>query len=162
MLIGASTIDLEDRWYSHDWRTVLAARKPVEHRALFHAGHRGGRAPVGFLTCVVEVMKATDAPKRPAESLARPPRAPYEVRILIYKVEDVPNENMLDPLLDMFVRCSLNTGGLEDDEPQETDTHFRAEDGVGSFNWRMKFDVDLPTSGEGAGLLTLQVWDTLA
>ena len=52
----------------------------------------------------------------------------------------------------MFVRASLAGGAFA-----ETDTHLRAEHGAANFNWRMLFDVTLPATGEGAGLLTVQV-----
>ena len=48
-LIGRTSIDLEDRWCSADWR-LLGGRKPLETRPLFHA--RAGRAPVGFVDLV--------------------------------------------------------------------------------------------------------------
>ena len=49
---------------------------------------------------------------------------------------------------------------LGESDKQSTDTHFRAENGIGSFNWRMKFDVTLPARGEGVGYLYLQARGT--
>ena len=55
--IGTSVIDLEDRWFSKDWRERLGPRKPVERRALWHArapriGKRSGiqKAPSGCIS----------------------------------------------------------------------------------------------------------------
>ena len=46
-------------------------------------------------------------------------------------------------MIDLFLEA-----GLGSVDKQSTDTHFRAENGVGSFNWRMKFDITLPPRGE--------------
>lgn len=40
---------------------------------------------------------------------------------------------------------------------EETDTHWFATDGIGSFNWRIKFNVTLPMK---KARLTLQAWDS--
>ena len=72
----------------------------------------------------------------------------------MYKVRGVRPDSYVDPLIDMFVKVKLG-----DSEWQSTDTHLRAENGTGSFNWRMKFDLDLPARAEGATHLTVQVWD---
>ena len=51
----------------------------------------------------------------------------------------------------MFVRAFLDST-----RAQETDTHFRCQDGKGSFNYRLVFDVCTP----GDSLqLSVQVWD---
>ena len=67
----------------------------------------------------------------------------------MYKVEDLE----FDGMCDMFVKCRV---GSSAHEFQSTDTHLRAEGGDGSFNWRMKYDVELPLLGEGAGQLAIQ------
>jgi hypothetical protein len=52
---------------------------------------------------------------------------------------------------DIFV-----TACPEGQKPQTTDTHYRSEDGKGSFNWRMKFPLTLPTKNPK---FKIQVWD---
>ena len=55
---------------------------------------------------------------------------------------------------DMFFRVWLSTL-----TPKETDTHLRCADGRGSFNWRFKFDLELPLESEGLRELHVQCWD---
>lgn len=45
---------------------------------------------------------------------------------------------------------------VQGEAAQETDTHWRCKKGKGSFNWRMKFDVELPMKFP---YLTVQMWD---
>jgi hypothetical protein len=75
-----------------------------------------------------------------------------EVRLIVYKVKGVKPDSYIDPLIDMYVKASIGGSPC-----QSTDTHLRAENGTGSFNWRMKFDVELPPAREGAAQLVLQV-----
>ena len=71
--------DLEERWFSRDWRDALGATKPVERRALYHARAPRGCA-VGHVTCWVELVRAADAAWQPPPSrLAPPPRGKHEV-----------------------------------------------------------------------------------
>ena len=47
------------------------------------------------------------------------------------------------------------------DESQETDTHLRCR-GFGSFNWRMKYPIELPLDPKqdlGANQLSIELWD---
>ncbi|CAN0419681.1 unnamed protein product, partial [Discosporangium mesarthrocarpum] len=57
-------------------------------------------------------------------------------------------------LNDLFVKSWVETC-----EPQDTDTHWRAQKGKGSFNWRMKFKVELGPRARATKFpyLTLQV-----
>lgn len=52
---------------------------------------------------------------------------------------------------DIFV-----VGYPEGQKPQVTDTHWRSEDGNGSFNWRMKFPIIVPCK---VPRFKIQIWD---
>jgi hypothetical protein len=53
---------------------------------------------------------------------------------------------------DLYFKVAFGMSGT-----QATDIHFRAQNGKGSFNWRVKFPIELPLKGEGAGRLSVQV-----
>lgn len=44
----------------------------------------------------------------------------------------------------------------EGQKPQSTDTHWRSENGLGSFNWRMKFPITIPNPKPR---FKIQIWD---
>ena len=62
------------------------------------------------------------------------------MRMVIWKCKDVPPADTFggQNMTDMYVKC-----WPEGCTAQETDTHWRAKKGKGSFNWRMIFDVEL-------------------
>ena len=45
---------------------------------------------------------------------------------------------------------------MVDEKQQKTDTHFRAQGGTGSFNWRMVWPISLPMDNP---TVTFQIWD---
>ena len=158
-LIGTTMIDLEERLLVLEMAGMRggggakgssaagrpAALMPIEHRPLWHPGAPNA---VGYVACWLEIVPAREARYAPVDDSFRAlAKAPFEVRLIVYKVEDLE----FDGLCDMFVKCRV--GGAD---YQSTDTHLRAEGGDGSFNWRMKYDVELPLLGEGAGQLAIQ------
>lgn len=54
---------------------------------------------------------------------------------------------------DMYINAFIDSK-----EKQQTDLHFRCQTGVGSFNWRMLFPVDLPRKDKN-NYLNIQVFD---
>lgn len=62
----------------------------------------------------------------------------------------MPNSD-IEGVSDLYVTGTFN--GVQ----CKTDTHFRAQNGKGSFNWRMIWDVELPRNDTSE--LTFQVWD---
>ena len=102
----------------------------------------------------MERVTPAEASSFPPEDVSLPPVLEAEVRLIIWKARDVVAMDTLEDMNDLYVRC-----WIEGTEPQDTDIHWRAKKGKGSFNWRMKFDVTLPARGEGVGFLYLQCWD---
>lgn len=66
------------------------------------------------------------------------PRPPTELilRVVIWEAENVPSEDFED-VTDMYVKVGLTSFGLEG----RTDTHYRAAEHYGSFNWRINFNI---------------------
>ena len=52
-LIGVTKIDLEDRYFSNEWREKYKDKKPIEERTLFIPK---SSAPQGVLQCWVEIL----------------------------------------------------------------------------------------------------------
>ena len=64
---------------------------------------------------------------------------------------------------DLFVAGKLLALGAKE-QSSETDTHWRAKEGTGSFNYRLLYDVELPSNpaeikAEKPCRLTLTAWD---
>eukprot|EP01052_Picozoa_sp_SAG31_P066023 SAG31_NODE_24830_length_473_cov_1.245989_2_plen_118_part_01 len=62
---------------------------------------------------------------------------------------------------DLFVAGQLDTEGADFDLIAETDTHWRAKNGVASFNYRFIFDLSLPRRKKDINRcrLRLSAWD---
>lgn len=62
---------------------------------------------------------------------------------------------------DLYVRGVLDGPKEVKPQPQETDTHWRCKKGRGSFNWRMKFRVNLEHFSDDIMYprLRLEMWD---
>lgn len=153
-LIGATAIELGDRWYSDAWQSL--APKPVELRRLW-VPEAGG--PRGHLRLWVEILRGEEARRTPPLDISPPRPAPWEARVIIYDAElsmsEVPGD-MVTGMVDLFFRCRLGTS-----EWQDTDTHLRIRRGRGSFNWRMKFPLELPAPPERVlPRLEIVAWDS--
>ena len=145
-LIGETTVDLEDRFFSAQWQRIK--EKPVEQRQLYHPSTKVSQ---GVLKMWVEVHPSS-TPKSEITLWDLRPRPPqeFQVRVVVWDTEDVVCEDW-EGTSDVFVRAFLDST-----RAQETDTHFRCQDGKGSFNYRLVFDVRHP----GDSLqLSVQVWD---
>jgi hypothetical protein len=170
-LIGRTTIDLEDRWFDSRWQEygeenmilpgadenddtrVRWKTKPIERRPL--------RLPAsamqqGTLECWVDIMPPPVAQSFPADKVALPPTQTFEVRLVIWKAKDVPPQDWLEGMSDLFVKA-----WPEGCDQKETDTHWRAKKGKASWNYRLVYDVELGHSTRAMKFpyLYLQLWD---
>ena len=66
------------------------------------------------------------------------PKTNLELRIIVWEIWDLPHMDF-EEVSDLFVRVSLPSFNLS----MNTDTHYRAPSGFGSFNWRTKFSLSL-------------------
>ena len=173
-LIGSTLIDLEDRLFDARWiewgqenlvtannpydkskpQTPRWATKPIETRLLYSPS---SKVPQGNLECWIDIMKPEVALAFPPENITLPPKQMFEVRVVVWKCKNVPAQDSFENMSDLFIK------GILEGCPtiQETDTHWRAKGGKGSFNWRLIFDVELGpnTRAWKFPYLKLQIWD---
>ncbi|KOO24435.1 c2 domain containing protein [Chrysochromulina tobinii] len=164
VLIGGTEIDIEDRIFSKHWQAVCSARPPKERREL--------RRPEinlrqGFVDLFVEIMTENEALHRRMLDISPPPTQKWEMRLIIWSARDVPRDLDDSGLSDLYVAAQY-------DDPYSkkkargmvlrTDTHFRASKGKASWNWRMRFPVELrytdrSLSRDKRHMLRLKLWD---
>eukprot|EP00002_Diphylleia_rotans_P036357 TRINITY_DN799_c0_g1_i1.p1 TRINITY_DN799_c0_g1~~TRINITY_DN799_c0_g1_i1.p1 ORF type:complete len:1445 (-),score=361.51 TRINITY_DN799_c0_g1_i1:290-4624(-) len=145
-LIGSTEIDLENRWFSKEWKAFK--NKPLENRTLKIAT---SRAPQGKLQMWVDIIPRAEAHKHPKIDIAPPPKEDFEVRLIIWRARYMVNKDSITDQNDLYITADL-TGCKKD----RTDVHLRAKEGKGSFNYRMIFPVKLPMKNPR---LTLAAWD---
>lgn len=161
--VGATLLDLEDRWFSRKWQqlgagtddSVIEKRKPLEVRPLFAPS---SSLPQGSLRLWVDILTPNELKKVAPLDISLPPLQQFEVRVIVYKAKNVTPGDFTD-LSDLLVKTWLQS---KDDKAQSTDTHWRAKNGKASFNWRMKFDLELPIDPDSEadkGYLHFQMWD---
>ena len=165
-LIGRTVIDLEDRWFDESWRALGAEfevpgpgtpeapprlrPKPLELRRLV-------KPPIvsrseGQLSLWVDLLTPSEARAFPPVKIERPRSGDYEVRVIVWRTEDVLSMDTTG-LNDLYVVAYVSG---QEGMRQASDTHWRSKNGRGSFNWRFKFDVKLPMKYP---YLTLQLFD---
>lgn len=157
--IGETTIDLDSRWYNAGWRAL--DKSPVESRSLHKEGSLNSR---GSLELWVDIFDAKEVDKRPRlyrpVPVAPPPTRAYVLRLVIFKVADVMLPYALanyDPAKLAALKVEARLGNRVSDQ-RMTDTCRYVGDGVGPFNWRMEWNLNLP-SVEIKPRLKLQVFD---
>lgn len=141
--IGTTSIDLEDRFFSIKWNKL--PYKPIETRRLMHKSYKH---PRGYIRLWLDIHKEGEK-IIPIDISPKPPME-FEARLIVYKSEGIKAGDIEDTS-DMYVRAWVNSA-----KPKETDTHFRCTNGKGSWNWRMKFSITLPSK---INVVNLQVWD---
>ena len=162
-LIGKTTIDLEDRWFNQKWSELgmplqtrrLLAPKPVEQRKLWTPL---SSVPQGKLSMWLDILPAADAKQYPPLEIAPPPKEEWEIRVIVWKTKQMKAEDIVTNMNDLYIKS-----WLDGEEPQNTDIHWAAKKGGGSFNWRMKFPVMLGGAGDDfpakRTYLRFQAWD---
>ncbi|KAJ3431796.1 c2 calcium-dependent membrane targeting [Anaeramoeba flamelloides] len=143
-LIGETVIDLENRWFNEEW--VQMNPKPIEYRTLWNPSSSN---PQGKIEMWLEILTAEEAAQIPQTLLELPKPVPYELRVCVWDTSDVVFKDKR--MSDIFVTCQMNEG-----EKQKSDIHWRSMNGKGSFNWRYKFLVELPSR---VPRLKVQLWD---
>ena len=142
--IGTTKIDLEDRFFNETWKSIVD--KPIEIRKLLIKSCKHSQ---GSIRLWVEIHPSNNIP--PPWDLSPKPPEKLEMRLIIWKCEDVPNQD-IEGVSDLYVVANLNDTGKK-----ETDTHYRAQSGKASWNWRMKFN--LLADEDFKCILNLSLWD---
>lgn len=144
--IGETLIDLDARWYNSSWRSLKKA--PVETRTLTTEESSNIK---GQLELFVEIFDAKEVDKHPKLyrplPISKPPQQVYVMRVVVYKVIDCTLPYIragYNPakLAALYVVARL--GNRPDDE-RATDRCKYVTDGTAQFNWRMKWDIKLPS-----------------
>ena len=172
--IGFTTIDLEDRLFSKKWRDLgtsfqvrddenpdnnLFALKPLERRSLWRyanaASARSSSSGIeqGSIRLWVDIITPEEAKLYIPVDVAPPPPAEMELRLVVWKTRDVVADKGEFDQNDLYAECFMEGG-----KKQRTDTHWRAKNGKGSFNWRMKFPIMMPMKEEFRRL-HVTLWD---
>jgi len=144
-LIGYTTIDLEDRYFSDDWQNLV--NKPIEVRPLINPDKTG---PQGQVYLWLEIFKAAEKSQQHVWKINPEPITEYEVRFIVWETEDMEMMDVEDTS-DIYV-----IGYIDQKERQKTDVHFRCQTGNASFNWRMLLPLKLPIQKPE---ITMQVYD---
>ena len=155
--IGRTKIDLEDRWFGAEWAKLEP--KPIERRTLRQVGSRMAR---GKLVLWVDIMTKAEASRSPKVDISLPPPADFELRMVVYQARKMVALDAMTNANDLFFSCSLTTmaedANAAEERTQETDVHWRARS-VGSFNWRMCWDVALPQHEHSPARLSIKAFD---
>jgi len=145
-LIGSTSIDLDDRYFSAEWQSVTS--KPIEYRQLYHPSSTVSQGVVKMWVEIFPTNKGgVDAP---VLDITPRPIKDYEVRVVVWGTKDLAMMDV-EGTSDAYVRCFFDTK-----DARETDTHFRCQDGKASFNYRLLYDFKAPTNNY---LFTVQAWD---
>lgn len=113
-LIGSTVVDLEDRYFNIEWKSIL--NKPIETRNLYHPSSQMSQGKIKMWIEINEV--ATGAKPKTWDITPEPPQ-PVEVRVCIFDTKEVI---MMDAegTSDVFIRTYFDTK-----KALETDTHYR-------------------------------------
>ena len=149
-LIGSTTIDLEDRVFSSYWSNVLADAPPVEWRSLYSPLSKREQ---GKISLWVDILRAERAKAVPTFDIALAPPKQWELRVIVWAGMDLPTNVDDSGLADWYVTCRFG-----ECSKQHSDTHFRAQAGKASWNWRFKFPVTMSQFMKNQRL-ALQIWD---
>jgi hypothetical protein len=144
-LIGSTSIDLEDRYFNHDWQEMKF--KPIETRPLIHPDLSGQQ---GNILLWVEIFDKKDSINMAPWQINPEPVSKLELRLVIWETEDMRMMDTEDTS-DIYV-----TAFVDAKDKQSTDVHYRCQTGIGSFNWRIVLQLDVPRSNN---MLTLHCYD---
>lgn len=93
---------------------------------------------MGTIKLWIDILSPAQAHDYPPIDISLPSPVDMELRVVVWKARNVPSFDTMEDMNDLFFRC-----WMEGSDYQETDIHWRAKKGKGSFNWRMKFPITL-------------------
>lgn len=137
--IGATSIDLENRWYNSEWRDMEL--KPVEMRTLHTPTSAMSQGKVELW---VEMMTPEEARQVPMFDIKPPPPEEFELRVIVWKTEDVPMKTK-DGESKVDMKVKVNFIGYES---------VQSESGIGGTNNRWDY---AQSYGEMVGMMTKNV-----
>lgn len=146
-LIGTTIIDLEDRFFSVGWNTLRD--KPIEYRQIYHESTSLSQ---GVIKLWLEISSnSIPLADRKLWNITPQPPVEMEIRICVLKCEGIPNMD-IEGTSDAFLKGFFDSS----EEIQETDTHYRNQDGEPDFQYRLLYRVKVPRKDYK---FTLQCYD---
>ncbi|KAF8822686.1 putative heat shock protein DnaJ pfj4 [Cardiosporidium cionae] len=136
--IGATEIDLEERWFSEKWQVLMKKNQiPMEYRKLKRLGEEQSQGTLELWVELMDIEVASEVPK--FDLLASVPTE-IEIRVIIWAARGLSLSNS-EKILDPFIRCTLDCATYSESFPviQQTDVHYNATIGNSTFNWRMVY-----------------------
>ena len=133
-IIGITQIDLEDRYFNNEWLEMKY--KPIETRLLLHPDLSRQQ---GNITLWIEIFDKKDMIHMEPWQISPEPMTEIEMRLIIWETEDMELRDD-EGTSDVFI-----TTYFDPKQKQSTDVHYRCQNGVASFNWRMIFKLELPS-----------------
>jgi hypothetical protein len=137
--VGATSIDLENRWFNSEWRDMEL--KPVEMRTLHTPTSSMSQGKVELW---VEMMTPEEARQVPMFDIKPPPPEEFELRVIVWKTEDIPMKTK-DGESKVDMRVKVNFIGYES---------VQSEAGIGGTNNRWDY---AQSYGEMVGMMSKNV-----
>ena len=144
-LIGETSIDVENRYFDPTWQGL--ENKPVETRTLYHPDYEDSQ---GQITMWLEMFDKNEQELMDVWNIAPQPETKLQCRLIVYETDGMENMDIEDTS-DIYI-----TGFVNPKEKFSTDIHYRCQNGVGSFNWRMLIPIQTP---EDSYNLTIDAYD---
>ena len=153
--IGETTIDLENRFFSHAWHSLghqggYNMKFPIEQRDLL--GESG--VTQGVLECWVEIFPQQDVQLYPVMDISAPQKQKFELRVVVWDAIEMKPMDTIGDMNDLYVTGTLMYRDKKNKlkrKKQATDIHWRSQHGKGSFNYRLVYkDLELPMTMPGA------------
>ncbi len=172
--LGFTTIDLEHRYYCDQWRSQEL--KPIEERKLQSRNRRRRRQAQaiedrnGTLKLWVDIHEQREhVALPPPVDITKPPPEAFQLRVIVWSAEEMKDDKgrsasgTHDAINDLYFSGHLRTTVNKQvrEQEQQTDTHWRAKEGKGEFNYRLLFDfeVDPQLPVKRPCSFTLKAWD---
>jgi hypothetical protein len=90
-LVGVTRIDVEDRWFSNEWKNVEI--KPLERRTLKNFA---SQAPQGKIELWLEILSPQEAKINPLLDLKPPSPMEYELRVIVWETKNVVIKDLVN------------------------------------------------------------------
>eukprot|EP01068_Selenidium_serpulae_P004197 Selendium_serpulae@DN3452_c0_g1_i1.p1 len=146
--IGSTVVELEDRWFSKEWRIMMNNGKvPLEYRKLKQS--KDSANTVGTLEMWIEMLDLADEAEFPRTELKPPLPTELELRLVMWGARSLSFANLGKESVDAKIKCTLDCSSYKGKQPvmQETDIHYNSRNGNAVFNWRFVFSkIVLPVT----------------
>ena len=133
-LIGETRLDLEDRYFSADWRSI--DNKPIEHRQLYHPSSAVSQGTVKLFAEIIPV--SIDIRNFPTFDISPKPSDQYEIRVAVFETKELKMMDV-EGTTDGFIKAFFTPNNAK-----ETDTHYRNQNGNCSFTYRLLYKFNHP------------------